>query len=634
MSVISLTERMKRYEFLMQRDTDDEASGSGASSSGGSASTSEPKRKQRKPRCPAGSHRDRKTGKCLSNTTGLEVGERTPARAPKKRNARTRQPAPKATFVPYPTVSSTITTSKVIKLLYDGPSMSNKKFCWNLQQVAGIRARNKYEFSGITQMLYFPGGQILEDDILDLVDNYLINKGDLTMQRQTQQGGEAKPYQRDAAQRMGIGRWERTDRPNGFQDMTSRDLTVWGHPVKCRADGLTDTHVVEVKAPFGNLYKVWKSGEVIETDSRGVSWVTYDKDAEKFIIPSGYMAQILIEMNAYNRRKAYFGQLYSYQGWYSIAKYFDTQFQQIQRGGSYPFRRGTIVYTPCLDKSTPILTMVKRIITIVQSDTISLEVARAIVFNYLYDYCGCPSPPDGSFTTNNARANYLKLKPGESAAIEDWIEEKWRPRLDDIILFMTDAEPLRYYEFKLPDETVFKFTYHQIYSIRQEWIYGKKKDIMRGEVKADKNVLWDGRTISEPQLTDYKYVEGLKIMMKQLLNKVRRMNHKAWRRFKFPLMDNDYWGELPDLDDTMDEFVLLEVDLSENGRYEEAMAKLKGFFHSCEMVTQGLLPCKGGRPAMTGRTGADREPAGERDKFIDWLKTIPAKQVDRKELRI
>ena len=625
MSVVSyLFGRTRRLDFNMQRDTDDESNGAGSSS------TSEPK--PRKPRCPAGSRRDKKTGKCISNATGLEVGERTPARAPRRRGVRTPRLAPKPTFVPYPLLSSTITTSKIIKLLYDGAGMSYKKFCWSLQQVAGIRRRNKYEFSGITQMLYFPAGQILEDDILDLVDTYLTAKGDLTMQRQTQQGGEAKPYQRDAAERMGINRWERVDRPNGFQDMVSTDLTVWGHPVKCRADGLTDTHIVEVKAPFGNMYKVWKSGEVIETDSAGVSWVSYDKNAEVFVCPANYMAQMLIEMNCYKKRKAYFGQLYSYQGWYSIAKYFDNQFKQIQRGGTYPFRKGTIIYTPCLNKSTPILTMVKRIIAIVRSDTRSLEVARAIVFNYLYDFCGCPSPPDGSFTTNNARANYLKFKPGESSEIEDWIEEKWRPMLDDIILFMTDTSALTMYQFTLPDGTVFKFTYHQMYMIRQEWIYGKKTDIMRGEVKADKKVLWDGKSLTTVQMSAEKYIDGLKIMMKGLLNKVRRMNHRAWRRFKFPLMDNDIWGELPQLDDTMDEFVLLEVDLSDDTLYEEAMSRLKGFFTDCEKVTQGLLSCKGG--GMTGRTGADRQPVGKRDLFIEYLKSIPVKQVDRKELRI
>ena len=127
--------------------------------------------------------------------------------------------------------------------------------------------------------------------------------------------------------------------------MVSNYLRLWGHPVKCRADGLTDTHVIEVKAPFGNLYKVWKSGEVVHSDGSGVQWVTYDKDAEIFTIPPNYMAQLLIEMNCYNKKKAYFGQLYSYQGWYSIAKYFDTQYRQIQRGGIYPFRKGTIVYT-------------------------------------------------------------------------------------------------------------------------------------------------------------------------------------------------------------------------------------------------------------------------------------------------
>ena len=110
-------------------------------------------------------------------------------------------------------------------------------------------------------------------------------------------------------------------------------------------------------------------------------------------------------------------------------------------------------------------------------------------------------------------------------------------------------------------------------------------------------------------------------MMKHILNKVRRMNHKAWRKFKFPLLDFDIWGDFPPLDDTKDELVILEVDLSKPEDYEEAMNRLKNFFIDCEMVTRGLLQCKGREPKrMTGKTGKDRTPLGERDKFIEWLK--------------
>ena len=631
MSVLSEHFRTKRYDFSrigIQYEHDDE----NASSSSSSSSSV----KRKKPRCPPGSRRDKKTGRCISKTTGEAVEERTPVRKPKSKSRASAAVVEKPVFVPYPLLASTITSSKVIKLLYDGSGMSNKKFCWDLHMMSGRRRRNKYEFSGITQMMYFPTGQILEDEILNLVDNFLMSNGQITMERQTQQGGQPKPYQKDAAERMGIPRWERVDRPNGFADMVSNDLRLWGHPVKCRADGLTDTHVIEVKAPFGSLYKVWKSGEVVHNDTYGVEWVTYNKDAEIFIIPPNYMAQLLIEMNCYNKKKAYFGQLYSYQGWYSIAKYYDTQYQQIQRGGIYPFRKGTIVYTPCLDKSTPILTIINRLIKIVRfDDTISLEVGRAVIFHFLYDYVGCLPPPDGSFTSNNARAKSLKFKPGEASAIEDWIEEHWRPRLDDIFIFMTDQRALELFDFDTLEGTTITFSYYQRQKIREELLFGQRKDIMRGEIKADQNVLWDGALISQPQLSKEDYVKGLKTMMKHILNKVRRMNHKAWRKFKFPLLDFDIWGDFPPLDDTKDELVILEVDLSKPEDYEEAMNRLKNFFIDCEMVTRGLLQCKGREPKrMTGKTGKEKTPLGERDKFIEWLKSVPAREVHKEELRI
>lgn len=638
MSVLSLSQRMKRLNFerLYITHLSDDESGQADSSAQSVPSASSPRKRKR---CPKGSQRDRKTGKCVSKESGLVIDEDeapTPLRGPRVKND-SKSVAEVPVYVPYPKKASTIPTSKIIKLLYDGSSMTNKVFCWKLQQIAGLRKSDKYEFSGITKLIYFPTGQVLEDTVLDLVDSYLGSENLPLMKRQTQQGGEPKPYEKDAASRMGLDTWQRIDRPNGFKDMVSADLSLWGHPVKCRCDGLTETHVIEVKAPFGNLYKKWGSGETVEMGSDGVNYVTYDKDAEQFTIPSNYMAQILIEMNCYNRRKAYFGQLYSYKGWYSLAQFFDRQYKGILNGAEYPFPTGTIVYRPCLDKTTPILTIVNRLITVLQSDQLSSSEARACIFTYLYDYCGVPTPPDGSFSGNNARASSLEFKRGEKAAIEDWIEENWRPKLSMMIKELSNEMSMRQYKFIKPDGTVFQMSPYQVSQIRNEMKYGKNKDMIRGEILANQRVLWDGETNSEPQASTSDYMDGLKSLMKMLMNKVRRMDHKKWRRFKFPLMDDDVWGDLPSLEGAKDEFVLLEVDLSEEGMYLQAMDRLKDFFRNCEKVTQGLIPCKrvkGIKETMTGMNQKEKIPIGKKDVFIDFLKKIPCKQVYRKEILI
>ena len=109
--------------------------------------------------------------------------------------------------------------------------------------------------------------------------------------------------------------------------------------------------------------------------------IKFDKTNEEFIVPPNYMVQLIIEMSAYNKRKAYFGQLYSFKGWYSIASFFNLQYNQIMRGGRYPFRQGAIVYTPCLERDTAIYTMVKRIIKIVENDgDVEKIAAKNMVF--------------------------------------------------------------------------------------------------------------------------------------------------------------------------------------------------------------------------------------------------------------
>ena len=103
MSVLSENFRTKRYDFSrigIQYEHDDE----NASSSSSSSSSV----KRKKPRCPPGSRRDKKTGRCISKTTGEAVEERTPVRKPKSRPRASAAVVEKPVFVPYPLLASTI----------------------------------------------------------------------------------------------------------------------------------------------------------------------------------------------------------------------------------------------------------------------------------------------------------------------------------------------------------------------------------------------------------------------------------------------------------------------------------------------------------------------------------------------
>ena len=108
MSVLSENFRTKRYDFSrigIQYEHDDE----NASSSSSSSSSV----KRKKPRCPPGSRRDKKTGRCISKETGEAVEERTPVRKPKSKPRTSAAVVEKPVFVPYPLLASTITSSGI-----------------------------------------------------------------------------------------------------------------------------------------------------------------------------------------------------------------------------------------------------------------------------------------------------------------------------------------------------------------------------------------------------------------------------------------------------------------------------------------------------------------------------------------
>ena len=70
-----------------------------------------------------------------------------------------------------------------------------------------------------------------------------------------------------------------------------------GYTVSARPDGLFNNHVLEVKCPFGQLYKVRGSGQT----ENG-----FDYSKEQFIIPFQYKLQMIIEMLCHGKSKGFF----------------------------------------------------------------------------------------------------------------------------------------------------------------------------------------------------------------------------------------------------------------------------------------------------------------------------------------
>ena len=182
-------------------------------------------------------------------------------------------------------------------------------------------------------------------------------------------------------------------------------------------------------------------------------------------------------------------------------------------------------------------------------------------------------------------------------------------------------------EFRFGD---LKFSIAQRDLIIRKWTIGEGKDVKRGRIQADGRVLWDGDHAPTEQMTKEAYVEGLKIMMKKIMNKVSRMNPETWRAFKFPLLEHGVWENFPTLDNSMDEFVLLEVDLTAKDDWDRAKAALEEFLRDCERVTQGIIQCKTRKRNVEKMTGK----GGRKEGTINYLKSILVRQVFRSEVRI
>ena len=502
------------------------------------------------------------------------------------------------------TIRSTIITSLIYK------NQTGKAFCWKLQD---YRRGRSAMFPNITKMFFFPGGNIFEDEVLDHVQEAIGTP----IQRQYQQGGAPDLYERDAIERMRQNRFTYIQRLDGFTNQISDDLALWGKKVICRADGLTDTHVIEVKVPFGSLYKVYQSG-FTEYEEDGIMKKKFNPDDEIFTVPPHYMCQLLFEMNTFKRKKAYFGQYYSFRNWISLFNHLILQYDQVMK--KYPFQRGTVVYRPCLDKTTPLNTIMKRAITIVQeayTDTDNprqKKEKRQRAANYMRqfwtEYCGLPELPE-------------QVEEASAEEQEDFIERNWRGKNNEMlnsIIENTTKENL----------LAFGVSPYQAKKIEEVFRVGGGGDIQRGVVKPNNMVLWDGEN-EEMEFPDSKtFISGLKLIMKRVIARVSRKNKDAWDPFERALTKEDVIDmELyPRNDSAYDEFVLLEVDLTD--KYEEVMAKLKEFLRNLERIDQDIINCKGkkgGKKWMIGKNGI-------REDFIQYLSKIPVKKVFKKEYPI
>lgn len=160
------------------------------------------------------------------------------------------------------------------------------------------RSRKRFPFR--LKIMYFPHGNIFENDAMELFKASGVN-----MNGYRREKIDGAPFnKKELKYAKYIGRPE-----TAFEASDGVELTSYlGLPLtlKSRPDGITNTHVIELKCPIGSLYT----------------------NEGKPTIPRQYKMQMIVEMLCHNRQKAYFLQYYQPLGWYSFVKNMVNQYNE------------------------------------------------------------------------------------------------------------------------------------------------------------------------------------------------------------------------------------------------------------------------------------------------------------------
>lgn len=183
----------------------------------------------------------------------------------------------------------------------------------------------KKEFGDLQRCIYFPHGNLFETEAAMKFTELM---GDF--QRESK-GGSWNDEEKLYAKLTKPFRYKVSGEPKtiGVNSKKTEDY----HPnwnVSSRPDGYYDsTHVVEIKCPFGHLYKQYGSGKT------ATGW---DPELEIFEIPTRYKIQMFIEMLCHKKRYGYFMQYYQPKGWYNFAQYLINLYKRDYEAGDFVYK--------------------------------------------------------------------------------------------------------------------------------------------------------------------------------------------------------------------------------------------------------------------------------------------------------
>ena len=178
------------------------------------------------------------------------------------------------------------------------------------------------------QILYFPHGNINEDYAMELLKPYIDLKG---YRRELKEGEAFNTLETEYVKRMNSNQ-RKFEKAEGVGSEVYNFDTI-DFQINARPDGITDTHVIELKCPVGGLY--------------------LENNLPK--IPRQYKLQMIVEMLCHKRSNAYFLQYYTPIGWYSLVQYMTEQYN------SDKIEAGSIVYKPFISPGEHVVNIINKV---------------------------------------------------------------------------------------------------------------------------------------------------------------------------------------------------------------------------------------------------------------------------------
>ena len=392
-----------------------------------------------------------------------------------------------------------------ISALFDQSSLNKTQLVFmNRYNQLNNNPNHRPIFSGKTRNIYFPHGNITEGIAMKYIENKFLDKNRIRWQ--SQQEAAFNMYER-AYDTI----FDNNNVQSGFkarEGIGSEEYTsaICPYIITSRPDGIyNNSHVIEIKSPWGNLTKQSGSGE----------------QDDKYDCKLSHRLQVFIECLCHKKQKGFYFMYYNPYGW----ERFLTKLANQYHNG---VKEGDIVFKPDIHPDMNMFTVMQRI----------KEVGW-------YDYAKQAAnvdPPEGPANTEGKQ-----------------IYEEQRPKIINL-LNLTTIQSLM--EFGFPKATAYKI--YQKFKFGNDIHRGIVKNvdgdditILWDAVKNEENIIYG----PEQEVISLDFFRTGYLHILKVINSSIRRKGPEWKAWEKDVLSGNVPREIP-MRKGYEECVWLELDFS------------------------------------------------------------------------